>query len=92
MNIDEIWPSDDALRNAYNEKNRTLDTTDINRNSENARIMRLKQKDSVQIREFLSNKEQKQSDMNLRPYKNASNVFVHLVDDPATRKRTSLNS
>lgn len=54
--------------------------------------MRLKEKDGMMIRQFLQAKEDKKSDMNLRPYKNASNVFVHLVDDPTTRKRANVNS
>jgi len=40
---------------------------------------------------FLASKDSKSSN-SMRPYKNASNVFVHLVDDPMTRRKLDRNT
>ena len=44
----------------------------------------------MRIREFLAQKDAKSN--TIRPYKNASNVFVHLVDDPTTRRKVDRNT
>ena len=82
--MDQIWPSD-RLRPGFTKENRTLETSDINHNTQNQRMMRLKQQDSERIRAFMENKQRESSHGAARPYKNASNVFSHLADDPATR-------
>ena len=89
-NIDQIWPDDAQLRKDYNEKNRALHSIDINMNSYNPRMQKLRQEDDMRIREFLAQKDAKSN--TIRPYKNASNVFVHLVDDPTTRRKVDRNT
>ena len=42
-NIDQIWPADSHHRSNFNEKNRTLDTGDINKNIFNARQTKIKE-------------------------------------------------
>lgn len=59
---------------------------DINKNTYNARQLKLKQADNERVRNFLASRE-RTSDNAVKPYKNASNVFVHLVDDPSTRAK-----
>ena len=83
-NIDEIWPIDSHLRPGYNERNRGLDTSDINRNIYNVRQAKIRQMDTQKIEAYLKSKE-KPVEAGHKPYKNASNVFVHLVDNPNDR-------
>lgn len=56
---------------------------DINKNSYNARQLKLKQADNERVRNILASRER--TNDGAKPYKNASNVFTHLVDDPSTR-------
>ena len=90
-NIDQIWPDDALLRRDYDSKNRALHAQDVNLNTLNPRMQRLKQADEERIRLFLASKDNKSSN-SVRPYKNASNVFVHLVDDPTTRRKLDRNT
>ena len=90
-NIDQIWPAQDGLRGQFNERNRGFETHDINMNSHNARMLKIREADSQRVKHFLASKEQV-SDTNVKPYKNASNVFTHLVDDPSTRKKIGQQS
>ena len=48
-NIDQIWPAEAHLRGEFNERNRTLDTADINRNIYNQRQQRLRDGDNMKI-------------------------------------------
>ena len=83
-NIDEIWPEEAHLRPGYDERNRGLDISDINRNVYNVRAAKIKQMDTAKIEAYLKSKE-RPTEGNGRPYKNASNVFVHLIDNPKDR-------
>ncbi len=83
--MDMIWPQDESLRADFNQRNRGLESTDINLPKNNIRMAKLKQADSERIRIFLAQKLSKESKE--KPYKNASNVFTHLVDDPMTRRK-----
>ena len=85
-NIDQIWPNDEAQRKGFNERNRGLEAQDINHNSFNQRQKKLREADNQMIQQFLLAKERK-SEHHVKPYKNASNVFTHLVDDPTTRQK-----
>ena len=55
-------------------------------NRQNARMTRVKEQDNMKIREFLAAKQQASANSS-RPYKNNSNVFTHLIDDPTTRQK-----
>ena len=84
-NIDQIWPADESLRLGFNEKNRVLDTNDINLNMYNLRMQKVKQLDNEKINKLIAARHASQMAVK-KPYKNDSNVFVHLVDDPKTRQ------
>ena len=70
-NIDEIWPLDSIHRQPFNERNRGLDTKDINRNFYNVRQAKLRNQDQMKIESFLKSKE-KVVEPGFKPYKNAS--------------------
>lgn len=84
--MDMIWPADEGLRQGFNERNRGLESNDINVTKDNARIMKLRQADNERIRAFLA-ANSRNNERTTKPYKNASNVFTHLVDDPTTRQK-----
>ena len=80
-----IWPKEASLNGSYNHRNKSLDTKGINESGpgQNARRARLQALDRARIEELMS---AGSSEPWKAPYKNKSDVFTHLVDDPRDRQ------
>ena len=82
--IQVIWPKDAGLWASYDHRNRSLDTAGIAQGAANARRARLQALDRAQIDALMAPAPGTQPWQ--APYKNKSDVFTHLVDDPRDRQ------
>ena len=86
--MSEIWPQDEGQRQNFNEKNRIMDTHDINTNKYNPRMQKLREADAARARASMrSHSQAPPSQGSIKQDKNASSIFGHLVDDPSTRAK-----
>ena len=89
-NLQVIWPKEAGLWASYNHRNKSLDTAGIAQGGANARRARLQALDRARIEELMSAGEG--AEPWVAPYKNKSDVFTHLVDDPRDRQGKKLAS
>merc|ERR1719362_2579671 len=84
-NLQVIWPKEDGLWKSYDVRNKSLDTRGIGSGNElNPRRARLAAEDRAQIEAKMT--AGPGSKPWQAPYKNKSDVFTHLVDDPRDRR------